>query len=127
MELKYDRYIYIFCFVDRWICLVYSALTLRLFCLYGGNTVWFLYTRLKFEYDSEEFTDLYTTDSLIGVAGVGFLSIVGMKLLNLRDTTLGVLGALSYTAGAIIYGVAYAGWMAYLGNRQKSLLQGHLY
>jgi hypothetical protein len=76
----------------------------------------FLYTRLKFGWTSEEFTELYITDSLISVSGLCFLSIVGIKLLGLRDTTLGIVGSLSYIAGALVYGFVYAGWMAYLGN-----------
>ncbi len=56
-------------------------------------------------------------DDIVGVLGVTFISLVGMKGLKLKDTTLGILGALSFTGGFLISAFATSGWMFYLGIR----------
>ena len=96
--------------------MLYFALSLREMTLSGGNTVAFLYAELKWEWTSYDYSNFATADSLLALVGIIMLSLVGMKVFKLRDTTVVVLSSVSYVAGSLFWPFALVGWLTYVGE-----------
>jgi PCFT/HCP family folate transporter-like MFS transporter 1/3 len=99
-----------------WIVILLTTICFRILTLYGGFSTTFLYTRAKFQWTAATYSTYSTVEGMIGIAGSGTAVVVLMKILKIRDATIGLISSISYMGGTIIFMIASAGWMMYLAG-----------
>lgn len=75
----------------------------------------FLYTKDKLKWDVSEFSDFKVFQSASYILMLLFGVPIMSKLFKWQDTTIAMIGAFNFTIARVLYSVAQASWLFYVG------------
>jgi len=86
----------------------------------------YMYVRLRLNWEAGRYGDYSVYSSLIGVAGVTMSMGILSKWLRLSDPIVGFISGLSQMAGSVIYAFANTVFLMYLGKHRYYLINDHV-
>ena len=97
-----------------------SVLLLLIHNLYYREGL-YLYTRRKFSWDEQAFSEYTAVDTLHGFTRAVVVTPLLSKVLQVHDPMIGMMGAMSWVTCFMVWALATHGWMMYLATALSSI------
>lgn len=107
---------------SRWVILLMITIFLRMLALFGTMQVAYLYTRNKFQWDTEAFSKFTTADTAICLSG-GLITLLLMKTLQIRDAIIGIFSAVGFVVSNLCFASAQVGTAMYFGKDSNFIVK----